>query len=66
MGVCQPGVPALAAASLMAEDNDPCRPASLILTGSPIDTRISPTEPTKLACKPSTLSSSATCCPRAR
>lgn len=49
MGVCQPGVPALAAASLMAEDNDPCRPASLILTGSPIDTRISPTEPTKLA-----------------
>lgn len=49
MGVCQPGVPALAAAALMAEDNDPCRPASLILTGSPIDTRVSPTEPTKLA-----------------
>jgi len=49
MGVCQPGVPALAAASLMAEDNDPCRPASLTLTGSPIDTRVSPTEPTKLA-----------------
>ncbi len=49
MGVCQPGVPALAAAALMAEDNDPCRPKSLILTGSPIDTRISPTEPTKLA-----------------
>jgi len=49
MGVCQPGVPALAAAALMAEDNDPCRPKSLVLTGSPIDTRISPTEPTKLA-----------------
>lgn len=49
MGVCQPGVPALAAASLMAEDEDVCRPASLTLIGSPIDTRISPTDPTKLA-----------------
>ncbi len=49
IGVCQPGVPALAATALMAEDNDPCRPDSLILMGSPIDTRISPTEPTKLA-----------------
>ncbi len=49
MAVCQPGVPALAATALMAEDNDPCRPASLILTGSPIDTRVSPTEPTRLA-----------------
>ena len=49
MAVCQPGVPALAAASLMAEDDDPSRPASLTLTGSPIDTRVSPTEPTKLA-----------------
>jgi len=51
MAVCQPGVPALAATALMAEDNDPCRPASLTLTGSPIDTRVSPTEPTKLADK---------------
>ncbi len=49
MGVCQPGVAALAATALMAEDNDPCRPESLILMGSPIDTRVSPTEPTKLA-----------------
>lgn len=49
LAVCQPGVPALAAASLMAEDDDPCRPASLTLIGSPIDTRVSPTEPTKLA-----------------
>ena len=49
MGVCQPGVPALAATALMAEDKDDCRPASLTLMGSPIDTRISPTEPTKLA-----------------
>ncbi len=49
MGVCQPGVPALAATALMAEDNDPCRPAALILMGSPIDTRVSPTKPTELA-----------------
>jgi poly(3-hydroxybutyrate) depolymerase len=49
MAVCQPGVPCLSAASLMAEDNDPARPASLILMGSPIDTRINETEPNKLA-----------------
>jgi poly(3-hydroxybutyrate) depolymerase len=36
MAVCQPGVSCLAAASLMAEDNDPARPASLILMGSPM------------------------------
>jgi len=51
MAVCQPGVSCLAAASLMAEDNDPARPASLILMGSPIDTRICETEPNKLAQK---------------
>jgi poly(3-hydroxybutyrate) depolymerase len=33
----------------MSEDSDPARPASLILMGSPIDTRVSPTEPTRLA-----------------
>jgi poly(3-hydroxybutyrate) depolymerase len=49
MAVCQPGVPCLSSASMMAEDGDAARPASLILMGSPIDTRISPTEPTKLA-----------------
>ena len=49
MAVCQPGVPCLVAASLMAEDGDPTRPASLILMGSPIDTRINETEPNKLA-----------------
>jgi poly(3-hydroxybutyrate) depolymerase len=51
MAVCQPGVPCMAAASLMAEDNDPARPASLILMGSPIDTRVNETEPNKLAQK---------------
>ena len=49
MAVCQPGVPCLASAALMAEDEDPARPASLILMGSPIDTRVSPTEPNRLA-----------------
>ena len=49
MAVCQPGVPCMAAASLMAEDGEAARPAALILMGSPIDTRISETEPNKLA-----------------
>ncbi len=49
MAVCQPGVPCLASASLMAEDRDPARPATLVLMGSPIDTRVSPTEPNVLA-----------------
>lgn len=49
MAVCQPGVPVLAAAALMAEDRDPHRPASVILMGSPIDTTRNPTEPNVLA-----------------
>ncbi|MEO1774622.1 MAG: polyhydroxyalkanoate depolymerase [Pseudomonadota bacterium] len=49
MAVCQPGVPCLISAAFMSEDGEPARPSSLILMGSPIDTRISPTEPTRLA-----------------
>jgi poly(3-hydroxybutyrate) depolymerase len=49
MAVCQPGVPVLVAASLMAEDDDRARPASIILMGSPIDTRVNQTEPNRLA-----------------
>jgi poly(3-hydroxybutyrate) depolymerase len=49
VAVCQPGPPALAAASLMAEADDPLRPASLTLMGSPIDARLSPTAPNRLA-----------------
>jgi len=49
MGVCQPGVPALAAAALMSAHGAAHRPAALILMGSPIDTRVSPTEPNVLA-----------------
>ena len=49
MAVCQPGVPVLVAASLMAEDKNPGRPSSITLMGSPIDTRINQTEPNRLA-----------------
>ncbi len=49
MAVCQPGVPMLAAAALMAEDEDPCRPASVTLMGSPIDTARNPKQPNDLA-----------------
>ncbi|MEO8926964.1 MAG: polyhydroxyalkanoate depolymerase, partial [Caulobacteraceae bacterium] len=49
VAVCQPGPPVLAAASLMAQDEDPLRPASLTLMGSPIDARLSPTVTNQLA-----------------
>ena len=49
VAVCQPGPPVLTAAALMAEDKDPARPASMILMGSPIDARLSPTVTNKMA-----------------
>jgi poly(3-hydroxybutyrate) depolymerase len=49
MGVCQPSVPVLAATSLMAADNDPCQPRSMVLMGGPIDTRCNPTAVNRLA-----------------
>jgi poly(3-hydroxybutyrate) depolymerase len=49
MAVCQPGPALLAATALMAEDEDPCRPASITIMGSPIDARRSPTVPNLLA-----------------
>ncbi len=49
VAVCQPGPPTLAACALMAEDEDPLRPASMTFMGSPIDARLSPTVPNKLA-----------------
>ena len=49
MAVCQPGVPCMISASLMAEEDDPARPASLVMIGSPIDTRVNETEPNRLA-----------------
>jgi poly(3-hydroxybutyrate) depolymerase len=44
VAVCQPGVPVLAAVSLMEEDDDPAIPTSMTLMGAPIDSRIAPTE----------------------
>ena len=49
VAVCQPGPPVMAAASLMAESGDPCRPASMTFMGSPIDARLAPTAPNLLA-----------------
>ncbi|WP_417231904.1 polyhydroxyalkanoate depolymerase [Brevundimonas sp.] len=49
VGVCQPGPPVLAACAMMAEDNDPNRPASMTFMGSPIDARLSPTVTNQLA-----------------
>ena len=49
LGVCQPGVPLLAAVSIMEENDDPHTPASITVMGSPIDTRRSPTEVNRLA-----------------
>lgn len=49
VAVCQPGPPVLAAAALMAMDNDPNRPASMTFMGSPIDARLSPTVTNQLA-----------------
>ncbi len=50
VAVCQPGPPVLAAAALMAEDDDPIasRPRMTFM-GSPIDARLSPTVTNKLA-----------------
>ena len=49
IAVCQPTVPVLAAVSLMAADDDPCTPASMVMMGGPIDPRESPTEVNLLA-----------------
>jgi poly(3-hydroxybutyrate) depolymerase len=43
VAVCQPGVPVLAAVSLMETRNDPHAPLSMTLLAGPIDTRQSPT-----------------------
>ncbi len=44
LAVCQPSVPAYAAAAIMSADEDPARPATLTMMGGPIDTREAPTE----------------------
>ena len=49
MAVCQPSVPVLAAAALMAGADDPAQPRSMTLMGGPIDTRRAPTKVNQLA-----------------
>jgi poly(3-hydroxybutyrate) depolymerase len=49
VAVCQPSVPVLAAIALMAADNDPAQPRTMTLMGGPIDPRVNPTMPNKLA-----------------
>jgi poly(3-hydroxybutyrate) depolymerase len=49
MAVCQPCPASLAAAALMAADDNPAQPKSIILMAGPVDTRVSPTEVNDLA-----------------
>lgn len=49
LAVSQAAVPALAAAALMAEDDNPARPRSLALIAGPVDTRVDPTRDEVLA-----------------
>lgn len=49
MAVCQPGIPVMAAASLMAMAGDPARPSAVVLMGSPMDTARNPKQPNELA-----------------
>jgi poly(3-hydroxybutyrate) depolymerase len=50
VAVCQPCVAALAAASLMAEDDHPAQPRSITLMAGPVDCRVNPTAVNQLAC----------------
>jgi poly(3-hydroxybutyrate) depolymerase len=43
LAVCQPAVPVLCAAALLAEMDDPAQPRSMTLMGGPIDTRFAKT-----------------------
>ncbi len=49
LAVSQPAVALLAAAALMAEDNNPARPRSLTLVAGPVDARVNPTREEALA-----------------
>ena len=49
VAVCQPAVPALAAAAVMAEAGDAAMPRSMTLMAGPIDTRVNPTKVNELA-----------------
>lgn len=49
LSVCQPCVPALAAVALMAEDDNPSTPRTMIMMAGPVDGRKSPTAVNELA-----------------
>lgn len=49
VAVCQPTVPTLCAAAVMAETGNPARPRSMTLMAGPIDTRVNPTAVNQLA-----------------
>ncbi len=49
IAVCQPCVQTLAAAAVMAEDDNPCQPLSMTLMAGPIDARVHPTKVNELA-----------------
>jgi poly(3-hydroxybutyrate) depolymerase len=49
VAVCQPCVSALVAVTMLATENDPCQPRSMILMSGPIDTRVSPTKVNEVA-----------------
>lgn len=49
LAVCQPGVPVLAAVSVMSEDGDSQTPRSMTLMAAPIDTRVNPTRVDRVA-----------------
>ena len=49
LAVCQPSVPAYAAACLMSAHDHPCRPRTLTMMGGPVDTREAPTAVNTLA-----------------
>jgi poly(3-hydroxybutyrate) depolymerase len=49
LAVCQPCVQVLAAAAIMAEDDNPAQPRSMTLMAGPVDTRINPTKVNELA-----------------
>ncbi len=51
MAVCQPGVPVMAASSLMAAAGNPKRPSAIVLMGSPMDTSRNPKQPNEIATK---------------
>jgi poly(3-hydroxybutyrate) depolymerase len=49
IAVCQPAVPVLAAAALLAQAGDAGQPQTLTLMGGPIDTRVAPTQVSQFA-----------------